>query len=218
MEFVRAEIENFRSIDKLTLDFRHGCQALIGINESGKSNILRALHLLDTSSTPAPGDLRIERHEEDQVTSGYVRFVFRLTNEEVAEVIAHVKARFSVHSADAPLIARGASTLTLADWIASRPEGIYTIALPGGARTATTWSVSSDDKLCEGWYLNKTSAAVQLEREGVEPYLIPEKRESAPVSVPAQGLVYLTTGKDAPDATFERATVKVLQSLLLSFT
>ena len=52
MKITKAEIKNYRSIEKFEFEFRHGCQILVGINESGKSNILRALQLLDATVNP----------------------------------------------------------------------------------------------------------------------------------------------------------------------
>lgn len=53
MKINSIEIENFRSIRKIKLNlnnkFKQECRILLGINESGKSNILKAIALLDRS-------------------------------------------------------------------------------------------------------------------------------------------------------------------------
>ena len=52
MRLDRVEIANFRSIKDVTITFEPRCRVLLGINESGKSNILNALVLLDAETTP----------------------------------------------------------------------------------------------------------------------------------------------------------------------
>lgn len=40
------EIKNFRSFDNINIDFHEGVNVLIGHNNSGKSNLLRALAII----------------------------------------------------------------------------------------------------------------------------------------------------------------------------
>jgi predicted ATP-dependent endonuclease of OLD family len=47
MKLTNVEIKNFRSLDKLDFEFNPNCRILVGINESGKSNILKALAMLE---------------------------------------------------------------------------------------------------------------------------------------------------------------------------
>jgi putative ATP-dependent endonuclease of the OLD family len=46
MHVSRLFIENFRSIERLDLSFRPGVNILVGRNNAGKSNIIRALDVL----------------------------------------------------------------------------------------------------------------------------------------------------------------------------
>jgi predicted ATP-dependent endonuclease of OLD family len=43
MELDRIQIRNFRSIKDETIHFSHNCLVLVGKNEAGKSNILKAV-------------------------------------------------------------------------------------------------------------------------------------------------------------------------------
>ena len=63
MRLDRAKIRNFRSIEDLTFRFEPRCRVVVGINESGKSNILRALSLLDEETEFDSDDLRETRPE-----------------------------------------------------------------------------------------------------------------------------------------------------------
>ena len=58
MRLSKVQIKNFRSIADLTLNFDPPCRVLVGINESGKSNILNALSLLDEDVLPEKDDVR----------------------------------------------------------------------------------------------------------------------------------------------------------------
>ena len=49
MKLEKVRIKNFRSIADLSISFDMNCKFLVGINEAGKSNILRALSLLDSN-------------------------------------------------------------------------------------------------------------------------------------------------------------------------
>ena len=59
MKLSRVEIKNFRSIKKVDVHFDPTCRILVGINESGKSNILRALSLLDPLQPVDAADIRL---------------------------------------------------------------------------------------------------------------------------------------------------------------
>ena len=43
MKLDRIEIHNFRSIKDATINFDHHCRILLGKNEAGKSNVLKAI-------------------------------------------------------------------------------------------------------------------------------------------------------------------------------
>jgi predicted ATP-dependent endonuclease of OLD family len=52
------------------------CRVLVGINEAGKTNILKALSLLDPDAQIQPSDRRESRPGEPYDQEAYVRFVF----------------------------------------------------------------------------------------------------------------------------------------------
>ena len=56
MKLAQATIKNFRSIKSIKLEFDPACRVLVGINESGKSNILQALALLGNDIKPVKKD------------------------------------------------------------------------------------------------------------------------------------------------------------------
>lgn len=83
----QVKIVNFRSIKNFTLSFEPSCRILVGINESGKSNILRALSLLDpTQQTSRRTDRREPLPDEERITDAYVEFNFRFDRSEAHAV------------------------------------------------------------------------------------------------------------------------------------
>ncbi len=204
MQLLRVEIKNFRSIDDLKFPFDHGCQALIGINESGKSNILRALHLLDTSVTTSAADLRIERHDEPQVKSGEVRFVFGLSELETEEIWKSLQPHFCVDSINEPIIIGGGVERTIEQWCHSCREGLHRVALPGGSRVSSSWEPSATDQLKERWYRNKTADSV--------PLALPSNSVAV---VPARGFVRATPEMSLTEPAFELATLKEIAAIHL---
>ena len=58
MRLERASLVNFRSIESLEFTFNPACQILVGINEAGKTNILRALALLSPDQELSAKDVR----------------------------------------------------------------------------------------------------------------------------------------------------------------
>src|SRR5690348_12551930 len=87
MKLSKVVIENFRSIEEATIALRPRCRVLVGINESGKSNILKALSLLDPNVKISPEDLRESSHNQPPVSEGEVMFHFSLEEEDYNQVL-----------------------------------------------------------------------------------------------------------------------------------
>lgn len=197
MKLVRAEIKNYRSIDELKFDFKYGCQALLGINESGKSNVLRALHLLDPDIPVIPADLRIERHDEAQITSGHVRFVFQLSKDETDEIFENLSELFATETIHLPVVAEGAKTQTLQEYCKRVNQGLYAVGIPSGSRSFSFWKRPDGESFASGWLENKSSQD-----------LIVIANSGASITVPANGYVHSSVlaqfnSKDFTEANFE---------------
>lgn len=176
MKLERVEIKNFRSIDELTLKIEYGCQTLLGINESGKSNILRALHFLDPDTPISPGDLRIERHEESPVTAGHIRFVFTLDAADIENIYKVLSAKFVSSYGNkqrSHLIAVGEKKETLEQYCQRVKEGLYITDLPSGARRFSVWQRPKNELLIGEWFKNETDAEITISPTGNEEIKIP---------------------------------------------
>ena len=94
MKLDRVEIKNFRSIKDTTVNFEPACRVLVGINESGKSNILNALAFLDEEHKPVKkDDLREALPEEEPVEESHVRFIFKFEKPESDKVFEDVSSK-----------------------------------------------------------------------------------------------------------------------------
>lgn len=186
----KVEISNYRSIDRLVLEFPHSCQVLIGINESGKSNVLRALQLLDPQSPIIPTDLRMERKEDPEVSEGHVRFDFRLNGEQTQMVQKSIHELVEPRSREQVFATVGDQSLTVSDFCTATCRGLHKVDLPSGKRSFSYWALPKDKyKISDGWARNTTGAIQQIEGGP----------EGTAFVVPPNGFVRLG-GKARPDA------------------
>ena len=95
MRLRRVEIKNFRSIEEATIEFDPRCRILVGMNESGKSNILRAINVLnqpiddpfeDAEFNIDSNDKRQTLKDEKELEYSYVGFLFDFEDSEVEEL------------------------------------------------------------------------------------------------------------------------------------
>ena len=117
MKLSRVWIRDYRSIKDETIFLSPQCRILVGVNEAGKSNILKALRLIDPSQKSTPADARNVLEEENYVSKPSVHFVFSLTQEDHDELHAHFFLKMLARDLDQPLFARDKATGTLQDFI-----------------------------------------------------------------------------------------------------
>ena len=58
MKLVYAKIINYRSIEELKIEFEHNTKIFVGVSGTGKSNLLKALNTLSSSTDISPRDIR----------------------------------------------------------------------------------------------------------------------------------------------------------------
>ena len=86
MKLEKIKIVNFRSIKNLDIDFYNNSRVLVGINEAGKSNILKAAALLSDNVGIEDDDIRIESYREEHQEEAYVEFFFTFTKEQLDDL------------------------------------------------------------------------------------------------------------------------------------
>jgi hypothetical protein len=138
MELLRAEIKQFRSIKSQTITFDESCLVLLGINETGKSNILRALSLLSPSIGPTPDDVRQLPSDETASEDPSVRFVFSSSAADLSEFNAAIER--AIVGADKIRLRAGDIESTLTEFLTKGyTEILYTVGVPRGVRHFSRW-------------------------------------------------------------------------------
>ncbi len=140
MRLTEVAIKNYRSINDLKLHFDPKCRILVGINESGKTNILDAMNLLDPNSLTTRRDLREPGLHESPIDEAHVRFIFDFTKEEVSEIVENVKTKILSNNSSAPIIALGTTKYSLEDFCRSR-QGLYIADILTSKKRFSVWSL-----------------------------------------------------------------------------
>jgi predicted ATP-dependent endonuclease of OLD family len=126
----------------LTIGFENNFQILVGLNEAGKSNILKALSFIDADIEPEKDDIRDPSHDETPIDSAYVRYVFGLTSNEIDDVYNTVKSKFKMIKINTPLINIGDKSYSLQQFCEYKHECLYVVDLQEKTKAAKYWSLS----------------------------------------------------------------------------
>ena len=82
MKLSKVEIKNFRSIENLVIEMDPTCQIFVGINESGKSNILKAISLLNRPISFSNDDIRLEGKIENPIEIAFIKYHFKFNKND----------------------------------------------------------------------------------------------------------------------------------------
>jgi len=151
VRLIRVDISNFRSLADVTIPLSPACRILVGINESGKSNILSALSLLDSETTSTDNDLRDFPPKEDPTQDGQVMFVFAFSKEERSTHYQLVSARALTKRVNRPVLTKGRRTLSLAKVCDETVEGLFIANLRTHAKTPSGWVLGKEYEIVTGW-------------------------------------------------------------------
>lgn len=150
MRLNRVEIKNFRSIRDITLGFDPACRVLVGINESGKSNILKALAFLDDEYLPSrKEDLREALPDESPISESYVRFVFSFEKQDTDTLIKDVSTRVLAADTNPEIVVLNGSPVTVAGYCATKQEGLYVVDILREDKSYKRWIDSA--QILPGW-------------------------------------------------------------------
>ena len=139
MEFKRIEIKNYRSIRDIAIKFDPKCRILVGINESGKSNILKAMSYLSGEINPTVDDIRTPSTDEPPVSAAYIRFVFELSEEDKKGLYEKLEYSIFNYKKTQNLFVKNNKNLTLKKFCESLNEGLYIISLRNLIKYGSRW-------------------------------------------------------------------------------
>jgi energy-coupling factor transporter ATP-binding protein EcfA2 len=152
MKLERVHIRNFRSIQDAELDFSSKCRVLVGINESGKSNVLKAISSLGSFVPSAADDIREPSPNEDPISESFVRFSFSLDKVELEAVFEEVSKSIFARNLNTAIIATNhRKKLTLKSFVQLRGQGLYEVDLIANKKHPLYWAIGSNFELLPGW-------------------------------------------------------------------
>lgn len=152
MRLLKADIVNYRSIKNVSIDFDPVCRVLVGINESGKSNILNALALLDPAlPINRKDDVRDSGPTEAEVKEAYVRFSFRLEKAEADEVFEAIGTSVLSTAHDPDIASIGGSATRLKALCNQRTDVRYYVDLMANKREFRYFKADASLKLLGNW-------------------------------------------------------------------
>lgn len=163
MRLTSVSIRNFRSIAEAKIDFNsYRTVSLVGVNEAGKSNILRALSLVSETFTVSPNDIRVPRPDEPQIEEAYVSFNFEFSQSNIAEAIQLLEKRTLSAGNDLPSFVGKKGLLTFKEFAAARTAIELRIDLLSGTDSYWTQDLDKDYPEVEnGWlYVKESTEAV----------------------------------------------------------
>lgn len=173
MKLDRIDIVNFRSIKNLTVKLTPRCRVLVGINEAGKTSILRALAFLDPDRNTTQDDVREPLPNEELSNESYVRFVFELNLDERRECFEQVNNKVLGPTRDCPLIKYNNAEFELWTLCEGVREGVYYVDVRNNKRNGRYWKFPPDHVIVPGWFVPSPSCpanvSVSLEDKSAKP-------------------------------------------------
>lgn len=152
MRLQTVDIENYRSIRNCKFDLDPACRVLVGMNEVGKTNLLKALSLLSANEKTSTGDVRQSLPEEPEITRSWVDFTFSFSNEEAADLCEQANKKIYCGSKERPILAFGKSTLTPRKFFLNESRrAIYRVNVLTNNKFGATWMLDDDVTISGDW-------------------------------------------------------------------
>ena len=169
MRLIRVDIINFRSILQQSISIDRNFQLLVGINESGKTNIIRAFSFLNSAVHPTDDDIREIGYEEKEVTTSLVRFVCRLNNEQISAVEESISEDLLGGSLTTPICQKDGRKYSLSDLCRLKNEVLYNVNILKKKKFFSHWKMFSDMTILPGWkaVVADTAETVQIKEDTV---------------------------------------------------
>lgn len=135
---------------------------LVGINESGKSNILNALALLSDDFTPSKkDDLREALSREGQIKESEVAFVFQFEKTESDKLFEVVSGLIVASIKNPDIVNDKKKNFNIKEFCTTRNERLYTANILEEKKIFNYWSFDEKYQLLDGW--KKPTSACPLD-------------------------------------------------------
>lgn len=126
-------------------------QVLVGLNEAGKSNILKALSFLDPAILPTEDDVRDPRHDENPVEDSEVSFIFGLEKEDTKQIFSKVKLLFQAKDFNQDVLMKSKQGFSLQEFCSYKKDGIYETNVITKSKRFTYYSLESVFSVSDNW-------------------------------------------------------------------
>jgi AAA15 family ATPase/GTPase len=152
MKLREVEIINYRSIREVRVNFDPSCRVLVGINESGKSNVLKALALLQPELKPIKkDDVRESLEEEDEIADAHVRYYMRLEKAETDRLFASLDEKIIALETDPLIVIQGKKQSTLSQFCKTCDDARYYVDLLNESKEFRAVALSTNLSLVGSW-------------------------------------------------------------------
>ena len=158
MELSKVEIVNYRSIANISISPTPTCQGFVGINESGKTNILTAISLLSPDVKLDKNDARIEGTNEDRQQNAYIMYSFVFSKEEMEKIIDGLLSSI-YHESELPKIEFSTKKQSIANFFAAQNRGIYYCDIDAETKNARYFELHDSEIVPIPWLKKKSSKA-----------------------------------------------------------
>ncbi|NTY01573.1 ATP-dependent endonuclease [Deinococcus sp. JMULE3] len=153
MNLAEVRIKNFRSIKTATVKFDSSPKVLLGVNESGKTNILKAIRLLDKDISPVADDIRQPSHDESHDAEAFVIFIFEPDAEEIKTIREECDSRIlAFNYFNEPIISDGNKNITAGSFLETKHQVLYHVALNNLTKHYSFWTPQDRLKPAGDWY------------------------------------------------------------------
>ena len=133
MRLNKIHIVNFRSIRDMEITTNPSCQIFIGVNESGKSNILKAISLLSPSRNIDKKDRREVGMTEEKYQEAYIEYQFEMDKKDME--INYGEILHQIYTKDKfPKIVLSDKVMEIEDYYANYDKVSYICDLNEGER------------------------------------------------------------------------------------
>lgn len=144
LKLISAEILNYRSIKSQTVLFQNQCQVLVGINESGKSNVLNALSTLSPKYKTTTGDERQNLPDEPETPEqSRIRFLFNLSKEDYDAILGRIVNRAYLKTST-KVLNNGATDVALTQFLKIFEQVLYDVDIRASTKSAKYYSFDED--------------------------------------------------------------------------
>ena len=167
MKLKRIEIKNFRSLKDQQLTFDRNFQVLVGINESGKTNLIKAVSLLNEDIKFSRDDIRDPGHDEGAVTESYVRFVFKIERLQLDKYIKSVENIILASDLKSTFLEFNDTTCDIGTFCRMKDEVLYVVNLINEKRSITHWAMPIKRyRIHPNWKKVKDGSSHPIEHRG----------------------------------------------------